>query len=145
MTLEIDNMLIKDFEEVIKLLEKSFKLGPINRNKARAMIRTMTKEKNDIFLAGKIEQKVVGFIHIHLHHDPFRPELRHATIWYFAIDNTYRNKGFGLQLFDAAVERCKQLGINEIRATTSLSNVASQRVAEHAGFKKGISYKLKLI
>ena len=144
MDFEIENFLMKDFEGVIALLQKSFKLGSIDQNKARPMLKTLMREHNDVFLVAKAKGAVVGFIHVHFHKDPFRPELKHATLWYFAIDDKHRNKGYGLQLFDAAVEQCKHLGVNEIRATTSITNIASQRVAEHSGFKKGISYKLKL-
>ncbi|MCL2540718.1 MAG: GNAT family N-acetyltransferase [Firmicutes bacterium] len=144
MNIIIDKLNTQDIPAVTGLLEKSFRIGKVNAQKSIAMIKEMLKDKQDIFLAAKLGSEIVGFIHIHLHRDPFRPEMKHATFWYFAVSPNYRNKGIGMKLFEAAVTMCKGMGINEIRATTSVSHTIAQRVAENCGFKRGVSYKLKL-
>lgn len=55
-----------------------------------------------------------------------------GTIGY-AIGRPYRGKGYGNAILRLGLEKCKELGVEEILVTVHPDNLPSRRVAEHNG------------
>lgn len=55
-----------------------------------------------------------------------------GTIGY-AIGKPYRGKGYGNAILRLGLEKCRELGVEEILVTVRPDNLPSRRVAEHNG------------
>jgi ribosomal protein S18 acetylase RimI-like enzyme len=76
------------------------------------------------FLVGTVEREIpiyrlteYGFVH---------------ELW---VDEDYRNEGLGRQLTMTAVERFRELGVQQVRLDTAAANDAARKLFERCGFR----------
>jgi len=94
-------------------------------------IRKLPMEKNQIFLVGKLNGKVVGFLGI-LCETKCLMRVGNVGI---TVHPDYWNTGFGTQLLKAGVAKAQEEGLMKLEAETLFSNKAMIRIAEKVGFK----------
>jgi RimJ/RimL family protein N-acetyltransferase len=97
-------------------------------------VERLQVERDKIFLVGKLNGKVVGFVGV-------RSKSEDAQVGDVGISvhPNYWNKGFGTRLLRIAVEKARAEGLLKLELETFASNKAMLRIAEKAGFKiKGV-------
>jgi putative acetyltransferase len=88
------------------------------------------KEKDKIFLVGKLEGIVVGFVGVRVKNK----NLERVGDVGLSVHPDYWGRGFGTSLLKAAVEKAKAEGFSKLELETLRSNKAMLRVAEKVGF-----------
>ena len=87
------------------------------------------------------EGKSVGFIHYSVAPSWREFYMPEGKIWHLAIDRAYRNKGFGKELLNHAINHCKEEGSTRILlSTTPGTNLDG--FYKKAGFV--IKYRIKI-
>ncbi|MEM2118151.1 MAG: GNAT family N-acetyltransferase [Candidatus Bathyarchaeia archaeon] len=100
-------------------------------NLFKEAINKLPREKNQIFLVGKLYGKVVGFIGIHCE----TKRSTHVGNVGITIHPNYWNMGFGTLLLKAGVVKAREEGLMKLEAETLFSNEAMIKIAEKVGFK----------
>jgi putative acetyltransferase len=81
---------------------------------------------NQLFLVGKLDEKVIGFLGIHRQ----SKRLNHVGVVGITVHPDYWRKGYGTQLLKAGVEHAKKkvsLGLKQIRLLRTRQCGESQR------------------
>jgi ribosomal protein S18 acetylase RimI-like enzyme len=52
------------------------------------------------------------------------------------VASSFRDKGVGRELLDAAVEKCKQLGCSEVEVSTEFTNTKAKEFYKRCGFEE---------
>ena len=94
-------------------------------------IKRLQADKDKIFLVGKLEGKVVGFVGVRVKNE----NLERVGDVGLSVHPDYWGRGFGTSLLKAAVEKAKAEGFSKLELETTVSNRAMLRVAEKVGFK----------
>ena len=95
-------------------------------------------DKNQLFLIGKLDDKVIGFLGIHRQ----SKRLNHVGVVGITVHPDYWRKGYGTQLLIAGAEQAKKENFVRLEADTLTKNKAMRRIAEKAGFElEGIRKK----
>jgi len=94
-------------------------------------IEKLPKEKNQIFLVAKLNDKVIGFLGIRYQ----SKQMKHVGDVGITIHPDYWNRGFGTRLLKAGIEKAKKEGLLRLEAETIAKNNAMIRIAEKVGFK----------
>jgi len=94
-------------------------------------IKKLPKEKNQIFLIAKLNNKGIGFLGIRRGNK----SKKHVGIVGITIHPDYWNRGFGTRLLKAGKEKAKKEGLLRLEAETMAKNKAMIRIAEKVGFK----------
>jgi ribosomal protein S18 acetylase RimI-like enzyme len=86
------------------------------------------------FLVGTVEREIpiyrlkeYGFIH---------------DLW---VEEDYRNEGLGTQLAMAAVERFREIGVEQIRLDTAAANDVARKLFETCGFRTSVIEMLRVM
>jgi putative acetyltransferase len=93
-------------------------------------IERLQADKDKIFLVGKLEGTVVGFVGVRVKNE----NLERVGDVGLSVHPDYWGRGFGTSLLKAAVEKAKAEGFSKLELETTASNKAMLRVAEKAGF-----------
>jgi len=64
----------------------------------------------------------------------FHVVLDEAQINFFAVDENYREKGFGSYLMGHLIKKCKKLNINKLFLEVSNTNVIAEKFYNHFDF-----------
>jgi RimJ/RimL family protein N-acetyltransferase len=104
-------------------------------------IKKLPMEENQIFLVGKLDGKVVGFLGIRCE---TRGSVRVGNVG-ITVHPNYWNMGFGTQLLKAGVEKAKKENFAKLEAETLFSNKAMIRIAEKVGFKVESLQKMRIM
>lgn len=91
----------------------------------------LPSDENQIFLVGKLNGKVIGFVGVHRK----SKRLKHVGVVGIAVHPDYWRRGFGTRLLKAGIERTRREGFMRLEADTLLENKAMIRIAEKLGFK----------
>ena len=97
----------------------------------RKAIEKLPKEKNQIFLVAKLNDKVIGFLGIRYK----SKQMEHVGDVGITIHPDYWNRGFGTMLLKTGIEKAKKEGLLRIEAETLATNKSMIRIAEKTGFK----------
>jgi len=100
-------------------------------NLFKEAIEKLPREKNQIFLIGRLNGKIVGFLGIH-YGSKHKAHVGNVGI---TVHPDYWNTGFGTQLLKAGVAKAQEEGLMKLEAETLFSNKAMIRIAEKVGFK----------
>lgn len=96
------------------------------------------------FLVAAREGTPIGFINFTvrqtiLHQGPS------ALIDELVVAEEYRGKGFGRQLVQAAIEKCRQLGCCEVEVSTEKTNLRARKFYRQCGFEEiGMLFEVDL-
>jgi RimJ/RimL family protein N-acetyltransferase len=94
-------------------------------------LKKLRAEKDKIFLVGKLNDKVVGFVGVKRKSGG----MRHVGEVGISVHPNYWNKGFGTRLLKTAVKKAMEKGFLRLELETLASNKAMIKIAEKAGFK----------
>ncbi|MEM3666928.1 MAG: GNAT family N-acetyltransferase [Candidatus Bathyarchaeia archaeon] len=94
-------------------------------------VEKLQVEKDKIFLVGKYNGKVVGFVGVRSKNEG----LKHVGEVGISVHPNHWGKGFGTSLLKAAVEKAKAEGFTKLELETIASNNAMLRIAQKVGFK----------
>lgn len=87
--------------------------------------RNLLSDANSYFLLAEIEGTVIAFINFTL-----RKTLLHSgssgLIDELVVTKSYRGKGVGKQLINAATQKCKHLGCSEVEVSTEFANTTAR-------------------
>ncbi|MBX5328863.1 MAG: GNAT family N-acetyltransferase [Candidatus Bathyarchaeota archaeon] len=98
-------------------------------NLFKETLNKLPTEKNQIFLVGKLDGKVVGFLGIRC---DTKCSMRVGNVG-VTIHPNYWNMGLGTQLLKAGVAKAQEEGLMKLEAETLFSNKAMIKVAEKVG------------
>lgn len=104
----------------------------------KGVFEKLPEDWNQLFLVGKLDEKVIGFLGIHRQ----SKRLNHVGVVGITVHPDYWRKGYGTQLLKASVKLAKKEGFVRLEADTLAKNKAMRRIAEKVGFKlEGIRKK----
>ena len=64
----------------------------------------------------------------------FQVVLDEAQIYYFVINQNYRNRGFGSILMSYLIKSCEKQNLNKLLLEVSHKNIAAEKFYNHFGF-----------
>ncbi len=88
-------------------------------------------DKDQLFLIGKLEGEVVGFLGVHRK----RKRMSHVGVVGVTVHPDYWRKGFGTKLLKSGIECAREEGFTRLEADTLAKNTTMRRIAEKLGFK----------
>jgi len=91
----------------------------------------LPKDKNQIFLIGKLENRVIGFLGIHRK----SKRMKHVGVVGITVHPDYWDMGFGTELLKAGIEVARKEGFFRLEADTLAKNKAMIKMAEKVGFR----------
>ena len=95
--------------------------------------KKILSKNNDFTMLSKVDSEDIGMI---------RAYERKNGIWHLAWayikdeEGKFRGKGLGKALYEAPIEKIKELGVKKVTAFIYKNNPASFHIAESIGFKK---------
>jgi L-amino acid N-acyltransferase YncA len=110
----------------------TFELEPISSFEMSERI-AQKLEKYD-WLIGELNQEIVGYAYA----GSFRARAAydHSSELSVYLDHTKTGQGFGVILYQAIIDRCRELGFKELIGGAALPNEASVKLHEQLGFQK---------
>lgn len=87
--------------------------------------------KNQIFLVGKLDGKVIGFLGVHRK----TKRMKHVGMIGITIHPDYWNKGFGTKILKAGIEHARKHKFLRLEVDSLAKNKAIIKIAEKVGFK----------
>jgi len=118
-----------------KVLEWDTDIHTKNRSRMyrlfKRFLEKLPSDKNQIFLVGRLNGRVIGFIGIHRK----SKRMKHVGIVGITIHPDYWCKNFGTELLKVGVEHAKKKRFLRLEANTLAKNKAMIRIAEKVGFK----------
>jgi len=124
---------IKDVESIYSLICQ-LENGKLDIVAFKKIYKSNIKNKNNIYYLAEIEGTIIGFISFHtqslLHHCGLVGEIQE-----FYIEQNYRNKGIGKQLFAVVIKYANQQGLKSIEVTSNKNRIENIAVYENLGFK----------
>ncbi len=110
----------------------TFELEPISESEMAERIAQKLKKYD--WLVGEYEQKIVGYAYT----GSFRARAAydHSTELSVYLDHTKTGQGFGVMLYQAMIDRCRELGFKELIGGVALPNETSVKLHERLGFQK---------
>ena len=123
---EVTNELLEAFQRLIPQLSSSSQ--PPNRKELQDIINSQTI----ILFVAKDDGEVIGSLSLVF----FRiPTGVRAWIEDVVVDESFRGRGIGKALIDAAIERALKLGINRIDLTSRPSRETANKLYQQVGFQ----------
>jgi len=93
------------YEEIVKLWRKA---GiNVGSSDTREELEKVLQRNPDLFLIGKIHQKVVGVVIGGF-------DGRRGYVHHLAIDPDYQKKGYGKMIMDELIEKFRKIGVHKI-------------------------------
>jgi len=122
-------------ELVMELVDAMEIRRGIEVDRVHERCRDILNEVNSYILVAEMGGAVVGFINF-----TTRKTLLHsapsALIDELVVASSFRDKGVGRELLDAAVEKCKQLGCSEVEVSTEFTNTKAREFYKRCGFEE---------
>lgn len=125
--MKIRLMTIEDYEEVYNLWINTTGMGLNNLDDSKAGIEKYLKRNPDTCFVAEEKGKIVGVILSG--HDGRRGFIHHTTVL-----ETYRKRGIGQNLVDAAINALDREGINKVALVAFERNESGNAFWEHLGF-----------
>ncbi len=106
----------------------------------------LDQDPNQLLAVAVAGGKVVGTVQL-----SFIPGIARSGMWRGQIEavriaEAFRNSGLGQQMFQWAIERCRDRGCGLVQLTTDKTRPDAHRFYDRLGFEAShIGYKLKLI
>lgn len=82
----------------------------------------------DTVLVEHADDRIIGMITV-------SHRAKRGQIGLFAVDHRWRGRGIGRRLLDAAIQRCRAEGCDELVVVTQGDNIAACRSYERAGYR----------
>ncbi|NIO36579.1 GNAT family N-acetyltransferase [Candidatus Bathyarchaeota archaeon] len=91
----------------------------------------LSDDKNQLFLCGKLDDEVVGFLGIHRK----SKRMTHIGVVGVIVHPDYWRRGLGTKLLKAGIELARNEGFIRLEADTLAKNRAMIKLAEKSGFQ----------
>jgi RimJ/RimL family protein N-acetyltransferase len=128
-------MMLAEIETHPKVREYDIDIHTSNKNQMyclfKKFLETLPSNKKQIFLVGKLNGKVIGFLGIYRK----SKRMKHVGVVGITVHPDYWNRGFGTNLLEAGIEHARKEGLLRLEADTLAKNKAMLRIAEKVGFK----------
>ena len=128
-------MMLAEIETHPKVQEYDTDIHTSNKNDMyrlfKKFLETLLSNKRQIFLVGKLNGKVIGFLGICRK----SKRMKHVGVVGITVHPDYWNRGFGTNLLEAGIEHARKEGLLRLEADTLAKNKAMLRIAEKVGFK----------
>lgn len=110
----------------------TFELEPILATEMQQ--RISEKLQKFEWLVGEQSGEIIGYAYA----GTFRARAAydHTVESSIYLDHTKTGQGFGVMLYQALIDRCRELGFKEMIGGAALPNAASVRIHEYLGFEK---------
>jgi len=125
---EIDEMTIADFDDVLSLLRASPGIAIRGADSIEAMERYLVRNPGLSFVA-RCARRLVGCVMCG--HDGRRGYLQHL-----AVDPSHHRRGIGTALVGRCLMGLKRLGIDKTHLDVFIANVAAQHYWSSRGWKR---------
>lgn len=135
MTAEIYEVILNDFDEIIKLLKQLWPDKALDCNALMKIISIGIGSKDSIYLCAKIDNKVVGFCSLIIRESLWQEDLV-GHINELIIDKSFRRMNLGTELLDAAVTAAKKKGCKLIELDSAFHREDAHKFYENIGFTK---------
>ena len=116
--------------------DESFKVVDNLISVAKTYIEESLRSDNVIVLVADVGGQVVGFIRVELRSRIFYKPTLKAVITEIYVKPSYRRRGVGRLLVEAAAEEARKRGASLIAAEFPLANVMAKTFYEKLGFKE---------
>lgn len=114
-------------------IDKNFNSKPVTFEEILERFLEYYISENEIFLKITKDKKIIGIFKGRFE---FK-DINQFIIWYFLIDEKYRNKGIGSKIITNLIEYSKnKMNIDEICSVTIKDNYNGIRFWENLGFKQ---------
>ncbi len=133
---------VNDIEKSVETAMKCFN-PKADKEKSIKRLKQMLKEKNCLVCVAKSCEEVIGIVYAYIT-PRILSDTKLATLWCLGIDNKFHNKGVGKKLLKFACDECYKLNCNEVKLTTSKTNIACQKASEDVGFEQHYAYTKEL-
>src|SRR5882672_5594211 len=103
-------------------------------------LKDLAKDKRSVFLVAETsEKKIVGMIIGTREREiPIYRLKEYGFLHDLWVEPEYRHEGIGRQLVMLAVEKFKEIGVQQIRLDTAAKNDAARRLFEACGFRESV-------
>ena len=108
-------------------------------------LRERATHQRSVFLVAETSapKKVVGFLIGSVEREiPIYRLKEYGFVHDLWVEPEYRNEGVARQMVMLAVEKFKQIGVEQIRLDTAAKNEAARRLFEACGFRESVREKL---
>jgi ribosomal-protein-alanine N-acetyltransferase len=125
----MDNIYIK--QASIQHLDKIAEIeNSLNiRNLSYSSLKNDLESTNTIYLVLLDNESIIGYIGL-------EPLVDHADITGIAVLNEYRKKGLASYLLNTAIEKCREINLDNIFLEVRTSNLPAINLYKKLGFKK---------
>jgi putative acetyltransferase len=127
--------MLAEIETHPKVMEWDTDIHTKNRSRMYRLFKRffegLPSNMNQIFLVGKLNGKVIGFLGIHRK----SKRMKHVGIVGVTIHPDYWGRGFGTKLLKAGIEHARIEGFLRLETDSLAKNKAMIRIAEKVGFK----------
>jgi glucosamine-phosphate N-acetyltransferase len=135
MTAEIHEVVLNDFDEIIKLLKQLWPDKTLDCDALTKIISIGIGSKDSIYLCTKIDNKVVGFCSLIIRESLWQEDLV-GHINELIIDKSFRRMNLGAELLDAAIAAAKKKGCKLIELDSAFHREDAHKFYENIGFTK---------
>lgn len=122
-------------DDVESIKNLSLQLGVNGLPFANADLQEMLDSSNTTILAARdsSNQKIIGMLTVFIYRIPY---TKKSYIDDFVVDDNYRGRGIGTQLFEKALALAKEKGAVYMDFTSSPEKIQGNKFYEKLGFKK---------
>ncbi len=118
-----------------ELIEAVGDTGGFDVNAAMENCRTLLKNVDSYILVAEVDENVIGVVNLDIRRTILHSGLS-GLIDEMVVAESYRGKGVGRKLIDAAAEKCKLSGCCEIEVSTELTNTKARSFYKSCGFEE---------
>lgn len=118
-----------------ELIEAVSDTGGYDVDTALENCRSLLKNADSHILVAEADGNVIGAINLDIRRTILHSGLS-GLIDEIVVAESYRGKGVGRKLIDAAVEKCKLSGCCEIEVSTELTNTKARSFYKSCGFEE---------
>lgn len=135
MATNIRKIELSDFEQVIKLLEQLWPDKELNQSALMKVFSTCARSPDNIYLCIEIDGNMIGFCSIAVR-ESLRVEGLIAHIDELVIEESYRRRGFGAELLEAAAAASRKKGCKVVELDSAFFREDAHRFYLKEGFEK---------
>lgn len=138
--MEIRKILLKDLDEIFKLLNQLYE-NKLNYEKFKEIYKMKLDDKNSYYIVAIENNKIIGVLTSELQIKLHRAN-KQSFIEDLIVDENYRNRGIGKALLQNAVNYAKNNNCEVIELTSYINNEKAHKFYQNNRFIKH-SYKFK--
>ena len=120
---------------MVELIEAVDDTGGYDVDTALENCRILLKNADSHILVAEADRNVIGVVNLDIRRTILHSGLS-GLIDEIVVAESYRGKGVGRKLIDAAVEKCRLSGCCEIEVSTEFTNTKARSFYKSCGFEE---------